>query len=658
MKILTLERLRVRRALILLACAAAAGFVHAQTSDSLPRLQAENLLLDGVPPLDAALAERLARFTSSRAATFLDWLPDGSMLISTRFGNAAQVHRVAAPLGMREQLTYSSEPITVAAVPQLASADGFAFLRDRGGDENSQLYYFHLPDRSVRLLTDGKSMHGSPVWSRDGKHLAFYGTGRNGVDYDVYVLDATPGAVPRLLVAGRDDAWYPLDWSLDGQKLLVQQYVSINESYLYVADVTSGALTALDTSGHKIGIRAARFAPDGSGVYVSSDDGGEFAQLRYLNPSTRESRPVVGGLSWDIDAFDVSADGRYIAYLVNENGRSRLTVLDTRERRELSPPGLPDGPISTLKFDRMGARLALTAETAQSPADVYVYEPEHNSLVRWTQSELGPLDPSVLVPAQSVRYPTWDRAGGGPRMLSAYLYLPRTSGPHPVLVYIHGGPESQFKPGFDPFLQFAVNELGYAVLAPNVRGSAGYGRSFLKLDDGLLREDAVRDIGSLLVWIGLQGELDRNHVVVMGTSYGGYMALASLAAYNDRLRGGIDVVGISNFVSFLEHTSAYRRALRRAEYGDERDPRVRAYLNRISPLTNASEIRRPLLIVAGLNDPRVPPAESTQMIGRIRAAGGEVWYLAAKDEGHGFRKKANRDAYYAAAAAFLERVAH
>ena len=657
MKILTLRRRRVRRALLWLACAAAGGIVQAQSSGALPRLQADNLVLDGIPPLDVALAGRLARFTSSREASFLDWLPDGSMLVSTRFGDAPQVHRVAAPLGLREQLTYTAEPITVAAVPQLPTADGFAYLQDSGGDENSQLYYLQLPDHGVRLLTDGKSMHGSPVWSRDGKHLAFYGTGRNGIDYDVYVLDMSAGAVPRLLVAGHDSAWYPLDWSLDGQRLLVEQYVSINESYLYVVDVTSGMLTALDASGRKVGIRAARFAPDGSGIYVASDESGEFAELRYLNPATHESRQVVGGLSWDIDAFDVSVDGRYIAYLVNENGRSRLTVLDTRERRELSPPGLPDGPISTLRFDRTGARLALTAESAQSPRDVYVYEPERNTLVRWTQSELGPVDPSVFVPALAVHYPTWDRAGGGARMLSAYLYLPRTSGPHPVLVYIHGGPESQFKPGFDPFLQFVVNELGYAVLAPNVRGSAGYGKSFLKLDDGMLREDAVRDIGALLVWIGMQSELDRNHVVVMGASYGGYMALASLAAYNDRLRGGIDVVGISNFVSFLEHTSAYRRALRRAEYGDERDPKMRAYLNRISPLTNASEIRRPLLIVAGLNDPRVPPAEGTQIMGRIRATGGEVWYLAAKDEGHGFRKKANRDAYYAAAAMFLARAA-
>jgi dipeptidyl aminopeptidase/acylaminoacyl peptidase len=242
-------------------------------------------------------------------------------------------------------------------------------------------------------------------------------------------------------------------------------------------------------------------------------------------------------------------------------------------------------------------------------------------------------------------------------MISAYLYQPRTAGPHPVLINIHGGPELQYRPDFDAFTQFLVNELGYVVIAPNVRGSSGYGKSFLALDNGALREDAVKDIGSLLVWIGLQKDLNRDRVVVMGGSYGGYMALASLAAYNDRLRGGIDVVGITNFVSFLAGTSAYRRDLRRAEYGDERDPKMRGFLSRISPLTNAASIRRPLFIVQGLNDPRVPPAESQQLVARIRAGGGEVWYLAAKDEGHGFHKKSNRDFYMQTAAMFLELLA-
>jgi dipeptidyl aminopeptidase/acylaminoacyl peptidase len=318
---------------------------------------------------------------------------------------------------------------------------------------------------------------------------------------------------------------------------------------------------------------------------------------------------------------------------------------------------LPDGTLPPLRFDRTGPRLALSAESAQTPRDVFVYELDRNTLVRWTRSEAGPLDASTFVPAQLVRYPTWDRAGGATRQISAYVYKPRTPGPHPVLLYIHGGPEDQYRAGFDPFLQFVVNELGYAVVAPNVRGSSGYGRTFLSLDNGALREDAVRDIGSLLVWISLQRDFDRSRVAVMGGSYGGYMALASLAAYNDRLRGGIDVVGISNFVTFLEHTSPYRRDLRRAEYGDERDPKMRSFLNHISPLNNSGAIRRPLLVVAGVNDPRVPISESEQLVSRLRARGDQVWYLAAKDEGHGFRKKANRDVYLTTAAMFLARLA-
>ena len=615
------------------------------------------MILEGIPPADGAFAARLERYLSARDATFLDWLPDGSMLVSTRFGNAAEVHRISAPLGMREQLTYFPEPITVAVVPQTDAAQGFAFLKDQGGDENAQVYYYRFSDRSTRLITDGKSRHGDPVWSRDGRHLAYFGNGRDGASYDIYVTDPAGDGAARLLVGGQPNAWYPLDWSTDGQKILLQRYVSITESYLYVADATSGSLTPLDTSGRKVGVKRARFAPDGRGLYVASDEGGEFAVLRYVDLVNHQSRPVTANIAWDVDDFDVSADGRYVAYVTNEDGRSRLTVLDNSSKLELEPAGLPQGTITALRFDRTGHRLALSAESAQSPRDVFVYELDRNALVRWTHSEAGPIDTGNFVPAQLVRYPTWDRSGGGPRQISAWVYKPNTAGPHPVLLYIHGGPEDQYRPGFEPFLQFVVNELGYAVVAPNVRGSSGYGRTFLSLDNGALREDAVRDIGSLLVWISLQRDFDRNRVAVMGGSYGGYMALASLAAYNDRLRGGIDVVGISNFVTFLEHTSPYRRDLRRAEYGDERDPKMRSFLGHISPLNNAGAIRRPLLVVAGVNDPRVPISESEQLVSRLRARGNEVWYLAAKDEGHGFRKKANRDVYQTTAAMFLERLA-
>jgi dipeptidyl aminopeptidase/acylaminoacyl peptidase len=317
---------------------------------------------------------------------------------------------------------------------------------------------------------------------------------------------------------------------------------------------------------------------------------------------------------------------------------------------------VPDGRIINVRFDKTGRRLAFSAESAQSPRDVYVYDLNHNALERWTRSETGPVDVASFVPAELVRYPTWDRVAGGQRMISAYLYRPRGNGPHPVVIDIHGGPESQSRAGWSPFVQFLVDELGYAVIQPNVRGSSGYGKTFLKLDNGVLREDAVKDIGSLIVWLGLQPMFDRDHVAVMGGSYGGYMALAALAAYGDRLKGGVDEVGISNFVSFLENTAPYRRDLRRAEYGDERDPKMRAFLNQISPVNKVALIRRPLLVVEGLNDPRVPPMEAQQIVWRMRSKGSEVWYLAAKDEGHGFRKKANEDVYLETVAMFLNKL--
>jgi dipeptidyl aminopeptidase/acylaminoacyl peptidase len=616
-----------------------------------------NLILEGIPAPDPALAERLERYLHARDASFLDWLPDGGMLISTRFGDVEEIHRLAAPLGMREQLTFDADPINAARSPQTPGAEGFAFLKDEGGNENAQIYYYRLADHSTRLISDGKSLHGSVVWSHDGKRIAFYGNERDGVSFDVYVADIAAGSAPRLIIGGGPDTWYPLDWSIDDRKLLVWKYYSISESYLYIADIATGELTPLDKSNRKIGIRSAKFAPDGRGVYVVSDEDGEFAQLHYVDTVTHESRKLTAHLPWDIESFDASPDGRYLAYVANADGVSRLTVVDNTQKREITPPGIPDGRIYEVRFDREGRRLAFAAETAQTPRDVYVYDLQSNAVERWTRSEAGPVDARTFVSTERIRYPTWDRTDGQPRLLTAYVYQPRTSGPHPVVINIHGGPESQYRPDFDAFTQFLVNELGYVVIAPNVRGSSGYGKGFLALDNGVLREDAVKDIGSLLVWIGLQRDLDRDRVVVMGGSYGGYMALASLAAYNDRLRGGIDVVGISNFVTFLTGTSAYRRDLRRAEYGDERDLRMRGFLSRISPLTNAASIRRPLLVVQGLNDPRVPRAESEQLVARIRAGGGEVWYLAAKDEGHGFRKKPNRDFYMQTAAMFLQRLA-
>jgi dipeptidyl aminopeptidase/acylaminoacyl peptidase len=613
-----------------------------------------NLVLDNIPSVDTPLTARLDDYMNSRGASFVDWLPDGGLLIATRFGDVDQLHRVAAPLGAREQLTFYREPVTVARSPQSAVAPGFVFLKDQGGNEYAQIYWYDTATRAVRMLTDGKGLHGGVVWSHDGRRLAFHGTGRDGVSYDLFLAEPANNQPPRLVYNGFQKNWSVQDFSPDDTKLLIRNFVSANESHLFVMDIATAALTPVSEGAGPASVAQAKFTAEGRGVYLITNRDSEFEQLRRVDLTTGAVETLTGHIPWDIESFARSDDGRYLAWVANVDGVSRLTLANVANQTESLPP-LPDGQIGRIGFDRTGKKLALSLESAQAPRDVFVLELEGNSLVRYTKSEAGPIDPLQYVPAELVRFPTFDRQNGRHRQIPAFVFRPRTPGPHPVFIDIHGGPESQYTPGFNAFTQFLVRELGFTVIAPNVRGSTGYGKTFMNLDNGENREDAVRDIGALLVWIGLQKDLDARSVFVAGGSYGGYMSLASMVHFGDRLRAGIDVVGISNFVTFLESTSAYRRDLRRPEYGDERLPRMRSYLQRISPLTNAARISKPLLIVQGLNDPRVPASESQQMVAKIRARGGEVWYLAAKDEGHGFRKKSNRDFYQRTIVTFLEK---
>jgi dipeptidyl aminopeptidase/acylaminoacyl peptidase len=625
-----------------------------QAASPVAREERGNLVLENVPALDSALTARIGDYTFARSASLVDWLPDGGVLIATRFGDVEQLHRVAMPLGDREQLTFYSEPVSAGAVPRAAVAPGFVFLRDVGGNENAQLFYYSFAERAARMLTDGRGLYGKPEWSPDGKRVAFHGTARDGTSYDLYVAEPATGAPPRMVFNGFEKSWRVMGWSPDSSKLLISNFISATESHLFVMDLATAALTRIGEEKQVASVGDARFTPDGRGVYVITDRDSEFARLLRVDIASGAYEALTAHIPWDIESFDFTDDGRFLAWVANVDGLSRMTVVDLASRTEIAPP-LLEGQIDTLRFDRTGKRLAFSMETAQAPRDVFVLELERNAVVRFTRSEIGPVDPALNVPAELVRFRSFDKVRGKPREIPAFVFKPQKGGPHPVLIELHGGPESQYVPGFKPFTQFLVRELGFAVVAPNVRGSRGYGKTYLDLDNGEDREDAVRDIGALLVWIGLQKDLDASRVFVMGGSYGGYLSLASLVHYSDRLRGGVDVVGISNFVTFLESTSPYRRNLRRPEYGDERLPRMRAYLQRISPLTSAQRITKPLLVVQGLNDPRVPASESQQLVAKIRERGGEVWYLAAKDEGHGFRKKANRDVYQKAVVVFLEK---
>jgi dipeptidyl aminopeptidase/acylaminoacyl peptidase len=621
---------------------------------ALPRVERGNLIFDNIPEPPAGLSEKLDAYLSARQATPLGFSPKGQLLISTRFGDVDQLHLVEQPAGELRQLTFLREPITHAAFSPDPGRSAYVYLKDLGGNELTQLYYQRLGEPAAKLLTDGKSLNGGPVWSNSGREVAFFSTARDGVGYDIDIVEPEAGALPRLAITGDGAAWYPLDWSPDDRKLLVLKYVSISEAYLYVVDLSTGQKREVEPSPTKVAITGAKFSRDGQGVYLISDHDGEFAQLRYINFISGEKTVISGHLSWDVEELAISRDGHYLAYVSNEAGIDKLNVLDLRTHQDLIPPNLPAlGIIDSLSFDAQGNRLAFALAAPIRPRDAYVLDIASNHLEAWTHSEAGAVDLAKFVTPRLTRFPTFDRTDGSQRQVPIYVYEPTTPGPHPVLITLHGGPESQFRPGFDPWLQYVVNELGFSVIAPNVRGSSGYGKSYLALDNGVLREDAVKDVGALLVWLSLQKAYDAKHVVVSGASYGGYLTLATLVNFGERVRGAVDLAGITDFVSFLSNTAPYRQSQRRAEYGDERDPDMRAFLRRISPLTNAERIARPLLIVHGKNDPRVPLSEAEQILYRLRSRGGDVWYLQANDEGHGFLKKPNRDAYYRTFAQFL-----
>ena len=630
----------------------------AQSTVGVKRETVGNRTTENVPAIDAALIEQLNRYQNTRGAGVEGWTHDGCLLISTRFAETAQAHRVCQPLGMREQLTFYPEPVAgITPAPAKAWRQGFVFAKDKGGDEFSQLYWFDDATRSTTLLTDGKrSQNGGTTLTRDGGLMAYSSTARNGKDRDIWLRDTRTGESRLLLQAG--GSWTPMDFSPDGKELLVMKYVSAAESHPGAVDVATGKLTMFPVDGDTASFGRFAFAPDGKGVYFISDeplDGQpqEFKSLRYHDIASNQVRRIGPALDWDVQGFDISQDGSRLAYTSNEDGITRLHVLALPSMQEIALPELPIGVIAGASFSPDGKQLAITLNSATSPSDAYVIDLVGTRLTRWTRSEVGGLDAGKFVAPSLIRYPTFDQVDGKPRTIPAFYYKPaKASGKLPVIINIHGGPEAQSYPTFNPTAQFLANEMGVAMLVPNVRGSSGYGKTYLSLDNADKREDSVRDIGALLDWIAQQPELDASRVGVMGGSYGGYMVLASLQHYPERIRAGIDVVGISDFVTFLTNTESYRRDLRRAEYGDERDPAMRATFDRISPLGNTHKIKSALFVAQGKNDPRVPWTEAEQIAKAARDNGGPVWYQLFDDEGHGFRKKANSDYFNAASMQF------
>ena len=607
------------------------------------------LVMENVPPVAASLAAQVNKYTEFKPTSFTSWHPSKlEMLLARRHKNTPQIYRLAKPGATVELLTDYPEPVRAASYDRKA-ARFYVFGKDTGGNEVFRGWRRDFAGgEAVALTPDGQRVQG--MASSKSGDLFVYATvpvNRQGsadkIDTTLYVADPMKPESARKLAALPGGGWFGFTFSPDDKQLVYLEYISAAESYLWLMDVATGQSRRLTekTSGDTVAYSGAQFSKDGKGLYAVTDRGSEFQRLNVIDLASGKHSVLTGDINWDIQSVDLSDDGKMIAFVANEDGNNVLRLMRTSDHKLMPSPKLPQGTIGGVDWHSDSTHLGMNVTSATSPSEIYSVNVKTNDVTRWTTHESMQVDASKFVEPELVRWKSFDG-----RMISGFLYrapAAKFPGKRPVIINIHGGPEAQFQPGFMGRNNYFTDEMGISIIYPNVRGSSGYGKSFLKLDNGKLREDSVKDIGALFDWIAAQKDLDAGKVAVSGGSYGGYMSLAVSTHYSDRIAAAVDVVGISNFVTFLERTESYRRDLRRVEYGDERDPDMRKFMEAIAPANNAAKIKKPLFVVQGKNDPRVPYQEADQIVATVKKNGTPVWYMTALDEGHGFAKKANAD---------------
>ena len=653
----------------------------------------QHLRAENIPPVPKALAERVDKYTEFKPTNVIAWHPTRrAMLVAYRHGATTQLHLLDQPMGTLEPLTDFPDPVSRASF-EPRRGDYLVYSRDTGGNEASQLYRLDFANRQTTLLTDPSEKHELGSWNHAGTALLMgstqldktageSGARRTSVTTDLYVLDPLKPETRRKVVSLPGGGWGEFRWARDDRALYGQEYRSANESVIWKVDVASGARSqvlpqVLPTARSKndaprqIAYGNIHLTRDGKHLVYSSDEGGEFSQLVVMDLATGKHRVLSRAIPWDVDAIvmrgedDADAGARarreFACAVINVAGRRELHVFDIASGKEVALPDLPpaaqSGSIARLRFAAAGNKdeIAFTVNSAQSPGDIYSLDLDAGKggkVQQWTAAKVAGIDTKPFREARIIKWNSFDGLE-----ISGLINRPpsRFTGKRPVLINIHGGPEGQATIGFLARNNYFINELGIAFIQPNVRGSSGYGKTYIALDNGMKREDSVKDIGALLDWVATQPDLDASRIMVTGGSYGGYMSLAVATTYSDRIAASIDVVGISNFTSFLQRTETYRRDLRRVEYGDERDPAMRAFFEKISPLSKAANIKKPLFVVQGQNDPRVPYQEAEQIVAKARRNDIPVWYLLADNEGHGFARKPNADFQFYSQILFMQR---
>ena len=626
--------------------------VHGQQKKSIV-VPNENLITENIAEISKQLSNEVKKYSESRSASLGDIHPlTNEIIINTRFGSTPQLHRVSKSMGARTQITFFDEPVSATSYEPL-KGDYLVYSKDIGGNEFGQLFKLDLKTLQSTLLTDGgKSQNGGITWRKDGKGFYYASTKRNGGDRDIYYMDPNNPKSEKLILQVKGGGWGIQDISPDNKKLVLGEYISINESYIWLLDIETGKLTEVtDRNSKGISQSEATFSNLSNEIWLVTDKDNEFQRLAAMNLNTKKTTYYTSDIPWNVESFNLSEDKKSIVFITNEGGLNKMYLMNTGTKAYKEIKNLPIGLISGARFTKDNQTIFFNQSTAQSASDVYQLNIKTAKIERWTESELGEMQPSDMSVPKFIEWKSFDDL-----KISGFYYpaSPKFKGKRPVIIMIHGGPEGQSMASFLDSNNFYTSEMGVSLVYPNVRGSSGFGKTYLEKDNGFLREDSVKDIGALLDWIAKQPEVDKDKIMIMGRSYGGYMTLATAFHYADRIKCSVDIVGISNFNTFLKNTEEYRRDLRRAEYGDERDSKMAAFFDKTAPLNNTDKIKKPMFIIQGTNDPRVPVTEAMQMRDKLKAQGNTVWYLEAKDEGHGFKKKANVDYQRLAVIRFMQ----
>lgn len=629
-----------------------AGILSAQTKNDLVSPN-ENLIAENILPIPKNLNQAIKKYSESRNASVASVHPNGKEIIAvTRFASTNQLHKISVPMGARKQLTFFDEPVNTASYEPV-KGEYLIYAKDTGGNEFGQLFKLDLKTMESTLLTDGgRSQNGGMMWKKDGSGFYFSSTKRNGGDRDVYYMNPSKPEDTQLILEVKGGGWGISDLSEDGKKLLITEYVSANDSYLYLYDLESKKLEPITDRKEKGVVQsAASFSRNPEEIFYVTDRNNEFSRLAILNLKTKKTEYLTSSIPWNVEDYDLSKDQSKIAFVTNESGINKLYILDTATKKYVPVNQIPVGLIGGVKFSNDGKSLYFSRSAADSGSDIYKMDMASQTIERWTESEQGEIQPADMSVPKLIEWKSFDQ------MKISGFYYPAASkftGKRPVIINIHGGPEGQSMASSIGSSNYFTNEMGVAMIYPNVRGSSGFGKTFIAADNWDLRMNSVKDIGALLDWIAKQPELDKDRIMIMGGSYGGFMTLATAYEYADKIRCSVDIVGISDFNTFLKNTEEYRRDLRRVEYGDERIPKMAEFFTKIAPLNNIDKIKKPMFIIQGTNDPRVPVTEAVQMRDKLKAQGKTVWYLEAKNEGHGFRKKENVDFQRLAVIRFMQ----